>query len=280
MTEAQPLISAVVTTHNRLRLLPRALDSVAAQTYPNLELIVVDDGSDEDVAPVVESYRNKLPVRLIRHDKPLGACRARNRGIEEANGIFIAGLDDDDEWLPERIEKLYKACSENFSFVTSDVMMVYKNGSIPWKKKRNITYNDLLYSNMVGNQGLIKKEQLLEVGGFDESLKAAQDYDLWVRLSERFGPVRNVQQILQNVYLNHGGKRITNPDDQLRGYLQFYQKHKHKMSLSQRKYQLYTIRKATGKRAGLWEMLYFVPPHRFWKELKIKIVDSWFSARR
>lgn len=271
--EDTPLVSAVVTTHNRTQLLPRALDSVAAQTYPNMELIVIDDGSDEDVISIVKSYSNVLRVDFIRNNNALGACRARNQGIEAAEGYFVAGLDDDDQWHLERVEKLVNAYSDDYSFVTSDVRMMYKKGSPVWHKKAVIILDDLLYSNYVGNQGLIKKERLLEVGGFDESLVAAQDYDLWIRLCERFGPVKNVKEPLQNVYLEHGEQRISNPMDQLGGYLTFYKKHKQKMNRSQRKYQLYNIRKATGKVSGLRDIAGWVPLHRYWKEVKMWILE-------
>lgn len=263
-----PLVSAVVTTHNRPQLLTRALDSVAVQTYENIELIVVDDGSEQTVDSIVDKYKEVLPVQLIRNNTSLGACRARNQGIDAANGVFIAGLDDDDEWAEERIEKLVEVYADEYAFVTSDVRIMYKKGAPVWKKPKEISLDDLLYSNYVGNQGLIPRERLLEVGGFDESLDAAQDYDLWIRLTERYGTVRNVQEPLQNIYLDHDSERISNPKDQLLGYLKFYQKHKSKMNRSQRKYQLYNIRKATEKVSGLKELLLWVPPHRWWKEVK------------
>ncbi|MEX2435866.1 MAG: glycosyltransferase [Balneolaceae bacterium] len=278
MTDSRPLVSAVVTTHNRPGLLKRALDSVVAQTYPNLELIVVDDGSAESSEAIVDPYGDQIPVRFIRNETPKGACKARNQGIENAAGEFVAGLDDDDEWHPDRIEKLAGEYSDDVSFVTSDVWMVIKNGRAVWKKKKMITLNDLLYSNKVGNQGLIKKEYLKKIGGFDESLSAAQDYDLWIRLCEEFGPVKNVPKPLQTVYMDHSFERISNPKDQLRGYLRFYQKHKSKMNRSQRKYQLYNIRKATGKNTGLKEILSWVPPHRLWKEIKYNIGKIWMPG--
>lgn len=278
MAKEVPLVSAVVTTHNRLPLLPRALDSVAAQSYPNMEMVVVDDGTDEDVAPIVDQYRTVVPVRLIRNTKALGACRARNQGIDSATGKFIAGLDDDDEWHRQRIEKLVESYSGQYAFVTSDVRMMYQKGAPVWHKKTIITLDDLLYSNYVGNQGLIEKERLSAVGGFDESLEAAQDYDLWIRLAEKYGPVKNVTEPLQNIFLEHGGQRITNPKDQLRGYLKFYQKHQSKMNRSQRKYQLFTIRKATGKVDGLLDYWGWVPPHRYWKEIKGWLLESFMSG--
>lgn len=270
----KPLVSAIVTTHNRPALLPRALDSVAVQSYPHIELVVVDDGSEEDVTPVVEGYREAVPVRLLRNRKPEGACRARNRGIEAAAGAFVAGLDDDDAWSEGRIEKLMEAYSDKYAFVTSDVRMVYEKRAPVWQKPAEISLDDLLYSNYVGNQGLIRKERLLAVGGFDETLEAAQDYDLWIRLAEQFGPVKNVREPLQDIHMEHAGRRISNPRDQLRGYLKFYQKHKPKMSRSQRKYQLYNIRKATGKVTGLADLIGWVPPHRCWKEIKSLIAGE------
>ncbi|MCW9708533.1 glycosyltransferase [Fodinibius salsisoli] len=263
-----PLVSAIVTTHNRKELLPRALDSVAVQTYPRLELVVVDDGSEESMESLVNDYKEVLSVQYLRNEQPQGACRARNQGIEAASGAFVAGLDDDDQWDKGRIKVLMESYSDGYAFVTSDVRMVYKKGSPIWRKKKRITLDDLLYTNYVGNQGLIKRERLLEVGGFDETLEAAQDYDLWIRLADRFGPIKNVQKPLQNVYLDHGGERISNPRDQLHGYFAFYQKHKEKMNESQRKYQLYNIRKATGKVTRLTDVCGWVPLHRLWKEVK------------
>lgn len=270
----KPLVSAIVTTHNRLELLPRALDSVAVQTYPNIELVVVDDGSEEDTTQLVECYKEVLPVQFIRNREALGACRARNQGIEAASGLFIAGLDDDDAWTEYRIEKLMEAYSDQYAFATSDVRMMYKKGTPVWKKPPEITPDDLLYSNYVGNQGLIKKERLLRVGGFDETLKAAQDYDLWIRLADQFGTIINVQEPLQNIHLEHSGQRISNSRNQLRGYLKFYKKHKSKMDRSQRKYQLYNIRKATGKVTGITDLIGWVPPGRYWKEVKSLVAEK------
>ncbi len=79
------MVSAVVTTHNRPKLLSRALDSVAVQSYSNLELIVIDDCSDESADGTVNSYRDVLPVTYLRNEQAQGACRARNQGIEAAN---------------------------------------------------------------------------------------------------------------------------------------------------------------------------------------------------
>lgn len=275
MTE-NPLVTAVVTTHNRKDLLRRALDSVKAQTYQLLELVVVDDGSEESAKQVVHEYEDAFErVVFHRNEVPKGACAARNTGIELASGVFIAGLDDDDEWMPERIQKLVNAYRDEDAFVTSDVLHIYPNRELVWKKDKIITLERLLYSNQVGNQGLIKKERLVEVGGFDESLRSAQDYDLWVRLCDRYGPIRNVQVPLQKIHLKHEGEQITSPKNQLKGYLQFYEKHKHLMSRNHKRYQLYTIRKAVGKATSLSDLIIWVPPKFLWKEFKVFLLRKF-----
>lgn len=264
----EPLVSAVITTKNRADLLPRALESVHRQSYSNIEIIVVDDGSTDDTAEVLKEFAAKHAIIQIHNETSQGACRARNQGIEAASGEFIAGLDDDDQWHPRRVELLLEAYRDDFSCVASDVELVYPNRTVTWKKEKLITYNDLLYSNQVGNQVLVKKERLQAVGGFDESLAAAQDYDLWLRLSNAFGPVRNVNKPLQKIYMQHGSGQISNTKTQLNGYLSFYEKHKAEMNFAQQRYQLFNIRRVQGKVASFSEIFSWVPPSFWMKEIK------------
>lgn len=276
MASPKPLISAVITTHNRAGLLPRALDSAVIQSYENLEVVVVDDGSTDNTPEVVGEYTDEFAVRYIRLEESVGACRARNRGIEEASGEFVAGLDDDDEWHAERISELYRAYSEEYACVTSDTRMVYPGGEAVWNKKKEIDLQTLLYTNQVGNQVLASRSRLIEAGGFDPKLKAAQDYDLWIRLCDAYGPIRNVQKPLQTVYMDHDEGRITTHSS-FEGYLQFYQKHKHRFNRSQRKYQLYNIRRAQGKPLGPAEFLNLVPPFRYWSEVKNTVAERLWN---
>lgn len=266
MAASQPLVSAIITTHNREDLLPRALDSVIAQSYQNIEIIVVDDGSVDKTPELIKKYQQKVPIKYIRLEHSIGAPRARNKGIEAAEGDFVAGLDDDDKWHEDRIRELMAAHSDKFSCITSDTIMVFPGYEAPWKKKKVIDFNTLLYTNQVGNQVMVRRDRLLEVGGFDVNLIASQDYDLWVRLCAEYGSIRNVQKPLQTVYMDHQSERIT--DQSWRGYLQFYQKHKHRMNRKQRKYKLYNIRRAQGKPESIIEFISCVPVFRYWKEVK------------
>lgn len=263
----KPLVSAIITTHNRAGLLPRALDSVIMQSYDNIEIIVVDDGSTDRTPQVIAKYQEELSVRYIRIEESVGACRARNKGIKEASGYFIAGLDDDDKWHKDRVRELLSAYDDMYAAVTSDTWMVYRKGEARWKKQKVIDLDTLLFTNQVGNQVLASRDRVLEVGGFDPKLQAAQDYDLWIRLCAAFGPIRNVQKPLQTIYMDHEEERITG-NSSFAGYLQFYQKHKGLMNERQRKYQLYNIRRAQSKPLSAKEFLGCVPPFRYWKELK------------
>lgn len=272
MPETQPLVSAVVATRNRAELLPRALDSVANQTYSNIELIVVDDGSTDNTAAVIKKYEGQFPLKYIRNERSLGAPKARNKGIEAAAGEFIAGLDDDDEWHKDRISELIAAYSDEYSCITSDTTMVFPKGEAAWKKKKVISLETLLFTNQVGNQVLARRERLLEVGGFDPDLSAAQDYDLWIRLCAAYGPIKNIQKPLQIIYMDHQENRITDQSS-FEGYLKFYQKHKHRMNKKQRKYQLYKVRRAQGKPENIEEFLNCVPSQRYFKEAKRFLAD-------
>jgi hypothetical protein len=160
-----------------------------------------------------------------------------------------------------------KAYSDDYACITSDVVMVFKHGEKVWKKKRLIGLDTLLYTNQVGNQVLVRRDRLLEVGGFDPGLKAAQDYDLWIRLCKKYGPILNVQKPLQTIYLDHGTERITDQSS-FDGYLQFYNKHKAEFNRQQRKYQLFNIRRAAGKPLTIDEFIRYVPLFRYWKEMK------------
>src|SRR5699024_3118133 len=119
----RPLVSAIITTHNRAVLLKRAVLSVVNQTYENIEIIIIDDGSVDNTPKVVEKLQDKHEIVYLRHEKSQGAPAARNLGIRQAKGLFVAGLDDDDEWMPKRIEKMVEAYNDKWAYITSDVFV-------------------------------------------------------------------------------------------------------------------------------------------------------------
>ena len=272
MEDEKPLISAIITTHNRADLLPRALESVLAQTYSPLEIIVVDDASSDNTEEVVRDFQQEHDIRYIKNDTSRGPAEARNIGIRAATGKFIAGLDDDDEWHKARITEMVQVHSDEYAFVTTDTTMKFPNGQADWKKKKVIDLETLLFTNQVGNQVLAHRDRMLEVGGFDAEMSAVEDYDLWVRLCASYGPIRNVQKPLQTIYMDHQKARVT--DREFRGYVEFYNKHKHRLSRAQKKYQMYKIRRAQRKPMGIGEFISCVPRFRYIDELKNVIAQK------
>jgi glycosyltransferase involved in cell wall biosynthesis len=167
------LISVIITTYNREDLLERAIRSVIAQTYPAVELIIVDDCSNEKTAQLIERIRSECEARFVhftyeRNEKNSGSNFSRNRGYALSHGVFVTGLDDDDYFLPERLAKLVSRYDENYAFVTDTPARLDKtHRTYPdTNDKRIIGLQDILCENVVGNQVLTTKEKLSGVGGF------------------------------------------------------------------------------------------------------------------
>lgn len=232
---------------------------------------MVDDASEDDTPILLAGLKKDNPVTVIRNKKAKGAAACRNIAIEHATGNFVAGLDDDDYWHSKRIELLMASFKNGFSAVCSNDKMDFGNKEIVWKKKPVITLHDLLFYNRAGNQVLTKKEYILQVGGYDETLPSAQDYDLWIRLAHDFGPIKTVQHTLQVVNMSDVRESITTSGKQIEGYIACFEKHQHKMNEQQRKYQKYRIKQAAGERVSWIDMIRSVPVHLLSKEITRKV---------
>jgi glycosyltransferase involved in cell wall biosynthesis len=267
----QPLISAYIPTHNRAESLERAINSVLEQTWKHIEVVVVDDASDDETPKLLTRMSKEYPITIIRNNSAKGAAASRNTAIEHAKGEFVAGLDDDDFWRPKRIELLMENFEEGYSAVCSNDRMVFGEKEIVWKKKPVITLQDLLFYNQVGNQVLTKKKYIQAVGGYDENLPSAQDYDLWIRLAHDYGPVKNAPHTLQVVNMAGSRESITTSGHQIDGYLACYEKHKHRMNPRQKTYQQYRIKMAAGEPVSWFEMFRSVPSYLLVKEITRKL---------
>lgn len=267
-----PLVSVIIPTHNRADLLSRALDSALEQTWENLEIVVVDDASDDETPGLLEELVEKYSyVRTIRNEVSKGAAVSRNIAIKHSKGEYIIGLDDDDYWQPTRIERLMDEFEEGFSAVCSYDRMVMNEREAVWRKPTMITLDDLLYYNRVGNQVLTKKEYIEKVDGYDEELPSAQDYDLWIRLVLEFGPIRTVTQPLQVVNMEESRDRITTSDKKMEGYLKCFNKHKKWMSRKHKKYQRYRLKMAGDEPVSWIDLFRSVPPKLYVKEVTRKL---------
>ncbi|MFP4197893.1 MAG: glycosyltransferase family 2 protein, partial [Methanomassiliicoccales archaeon] len=198
-----PLVSVVLTTFNRSNLVTRAIRSVLNQTYENLEIIVVDDCSDDDTEEIVKSIRDDR-LRYFRNKRNEGASSARNRGIDLSRGDYVAFQDDDDEWLPDKLESQV----EILSSAPDKVGLVYcktlrrRDGEekyFPRFKKlcmEGDIHNALLVRNLIITPAaLVRKICLKKVGGFDTGLEALVEWELWIRFSKEY-EVRYIDRAL------------------------------------------------------------------------------------
>jgi glycosyltransferase involved in cell wall biosynthesis len=276
-----PLVSVLITTHNRSDLLKRAIESALRQTYKRLEIIVIDDGSTDNTEEVVNQYLKQHDnLKYLKHSKAKGANVARNNGIRHAKGEYIAGLDDDDSISDNYIEALVNAYNDNYSCVVAAAKIIMPRKTILLTKKDIIDIDDLFYFNEIGNQVLVKKENLIKAGMFDESLPACQDYDMWVRLISACGPAKGVNVAFQFIYQDHDINRISAMShNKLKGNLIFYNKHKHKMHKQQRKSQLFTIYSQQKKNLSLRHFIIFYHTKNLLPMLQYK-KRQWYHSLR
>lgn len=267
---AEPLVTAYIPTRNRVESLERAIASVIEQTWNPIEIIVVDDASEDGTQALLEKYSLSHSVKVIRNQQALGAAACRNVAIEQASGEFVAGLDDDDIWRPRRVELLLEAFEEGYAGTCSHDRLDFGNRELVWKKKPLITLHDLLYYNQVGNQVLTRRKYIRDVGGYDESLTSAQDYDLWIRLAHDFGSFKVVPHTLQMVNMKPERESITTAETKLEGYFACFEKHVAKMNTEQKKYQHYRLKIAAGKNVSWAQMFRSVPASLMIKEITRK----------
>jgi glycosyltransferase involved in cell wall biosynthesis len=186
----KPLVSVIIPTYNRSALVPGAIDSVLLQTYSNHEVIVVDDASTDDTAERLQD-RYGQKIKYIKQSANTGPSAARNAGMHMAQGTYIAFLDDDDEWLPDKLSLQVPVMQQNpdVGVVYCGCFLVDEGGAVIGQikpEKRGYIFNDLLHKNyLITSAALIRKELLEKTGGFDETLSACEDWDLWIRISQR-----------------------------------------------------------------------------------------------
>jgi len=190
-----PAVSVILPTYNRARLLPRSLDSVLAQTYSNLEILVVDDGSEDDTEMLVKGISDAR-IRYVRLEMRSGAARARNVGIGHARGRSIAFQDSDDEWLPAKLERqMYTFESQpDAAVVYSDMYRVLADGRMFYHRSPTIVRGCLInpetrywQTYMLGMQcAVVRRECLERIGLFDQTLPAFEDLELFLRLAAHY----------------------------------------------------------------------------------------------
>jgi len=225
-----PLVSVIIPTYNRAGYILHALDSVFAQTYKNYEIIVVDDGSNDETETVLKSYMNRL--RYV-YQTNAGPAAARNHGVKFAHGDWIAFLDTDDIWLPAKLEKQLSECLRlNADFCFHDLTVkdyvtekhieswnihvnewsglpILETGVIP------DLYRRLLFKSaghlFLTPTFIAKREVFFSVRGFKEDLRTSEDIELYLNLAPRY-KAAYIATVLGVCVIHSGPERITNKE--------------------------------------------------------------------
>ncbi|TGN41528.1 glycosyltransferase [Marinobacter confluentis] len=187
-----PTVSVIMPTFNRAKFLPQAVGSVLSQSYADLELIIIDDGSTDDTVKVLAPFLNDDRVRYF-HQENRGQSKARNVGLNQASGEFIAFLDSDDTWATEKLKKQVALISRlpGAAIVHGDEETVNEKGEVisfdNMKRYSGRITRQLLADNSVSiTTALVRRKCFDEMGGFQASHGVADDYDLWLRFSARY----------------------------------------------------------------------------------------------
>ena len=183
-------VSVIIPTFNRFSLISRAIDSVLNQTIKPFEIIVVDDGSSDNTSTFIKN--NYKSVKLIKQ-KNLGVSKARNVGIKNSSGDWIALLDSDDEWKKNKLEVQIKSLSEYDYYSVCHTNEIWiRNGIRVNQKKRHQKYGGDIFDKCLDicrispSSIIFKKNIINDVGWFDEGLSICEDYDLWLRITANF----------------------------------------------------------------------------------------------
>ncbi len=261
-TTSRPLVSIYMPTWNRQQLAIRAIKSVLRQDYDNWEIFIVDDCSRDwqQLAQFVDEL-NDPRVHYTRNDFNSGACAVRNQAILLARGEFVTGIDDDDEWTPDRLSLFLRnkrqLITHAFLYANDYVCegQVYTQpASLPLYPKSPYSRRLFFKRNIIGNQVFTYAWRFKE-SLFDEKLMAAQDYDMFLRMVTEYGEPWKIEEATQILHINHGEMQITKSAKKFSGYFQFYRKHKGKFDRASKKYQLFTLYQIRNKRMTLRTLL-------------------------
>lgn len=205
-----PYVSVVIAVYNGAETIEKALDSVAAQTYTNVELICVEDGSRDTTFEVLSNWKKNHPsihMTLIQNEKNMGLAASLNRGIDAARGEFVARIDADDMWTPEKLEKQVTYLSSHPDIDMIGTFYINEKGKDKRYIRLPVTNKEIkktmFRKNPFGHSCVvIRKKAITDAGGYDGSLR--EDRDLWFRLLPHI-QFHNVPEFLvvRNISTSH-----------------------------------------------------------------------------
>ncbi|RLA07737.1 MAG: glycosyltransferase family 2 protein [Gammaproteobacteria bacterium] len=202
-------VSVIIPVFNRATIIVRAIDSVLQQTLSANEIIIVDDGSTDNLSQTLKQKYSNVKTIKILHQKNQGVSSARNNGIKKATSDYIALLDSDDRWHKDKLSKQVAKIKDDLSIELIHSNEVwYRDNAILNQQKKHQKYGGLIYDKCLKlccispSAVLIKKEVFYEIGFFDETMPACEDYDYWLRFCSA-KPVSFINDPLIDKYGGH-----------------------------------------------------------------------------
>lgn len=239
-TDNRPLVTVVAMCYNHSRFLRECLDSILHQSYPNIQLIITDDFSQDGSSAMIDLWiqANRVDCHFLKHEKNLGLCRTANEALSLACGKYISGVATDDVWFPDKIERqvlIMEQLSESVGIVYSDALVIDENGrtignsfiaahrALPEMPEGNI-HSTLWEGNFIpAMTTLVRRDCYSSVGPFDENLYF-EDWDMWLRMARqyefRYSPKISARYRIVSTSMAH-----SNPDEMLAAGIQMCHKH-------------------------------------------------------
>lgn len=273
-------VSVYIPTRNRAKLLARALDSLISQETTPDEVIVINDASTDCTGEILADYSRRYAwIKYESNLKPMGACYSRNVALRMSTSKYITGLDDDDQFSKGRITQFLsqkEGLGEKYSGIASRLIVRDKRGDrLSGSTYPLISAREIRRKNYVGNQIFTLTESMLALGGFDPAMPALQDWDLWMRMIHKLGPIRVIDSPTYIVRQDHSGERITNASNRSRAVHIFFYKHRKEYPKGERLIPAIWKKVFERKRPSLSEF-FFAMRHDLMKES----IGAWLRGSR
>ena len=243
MMSNKPLVSIIITTCKReMDILERAIKSAVGQTYENKEIILVNDWPPffEKICELIKKYPR---IVFLSNEKQSGACISRNRGIETAKGEFLSPLDDDDEWLPEKIKYQMDKVDDDTVMVYCTNEIILNGKSLKEDPQRRYPEGDvveeLLCSNFISGGPLLRTDTVRKCNGYDPAFQSCQDLDLWIRIAMN-GKVKAVIPKMAIAYMGHSSITTGNFERRMQGWERILEKYKKEYEIYPEAYRRFT----------------------------------------
>ena len=211
-------ISIILSTYNGAKYISRAIESILDQSFADWELIIICDDSGDKTESIVREYTKKDPrIIFLRNETNFGLTKSLNKGLKKAQGEYIAHIDDDDEWIDkDKLKKQVEFLEKNKEYVLvgAGAIVVNENKKelIRWDLPREdctIRNKILVRDYFIHSSVVFRKDIVLKLGGYDENLQNAEDWDLWLKLGLR-GKFYNFPEYMINYMIREGNATSRN----------------------------------------------------------------------